>query len=426
MQISETSCTDIRLSLLTLRALWDRGDVAIVGLILSVTDAPAPRPVFKRRWSSVPVLAAEASSTPQPEHAEDAPSPEEDHHKVQLEEVRTTLRDVGLGHLAVRMGVSSSRSASASHLTTTAEHLREVYEATNYHVTLVLEGPCTSVDEFAQEHKLLFREKTVRLIHMGGAHISPGRASTEYAAEQSYTGENLLSPDPAATQIQSDMEAAERFYWTVQELMVPFVIISRHTVLACRLPRTLFDTLGESGGIGKLLAEEQAETLRELFRKACAAPGTAARGNLPKRCDRRWFLKQFCNGSECAAGEDVWPHVKLISVYAPISVLAAVPKLVVEHFDAVEVSVRSAPHKIIGLTTESTGIKNVKELRSFLCQCIMKGAVANRSDFGSDLVARSSDIDLSPESKEFVHWKFDPRDRPSAGDPSDPAVDDGV
>ena len=70
---------------------------------------------------------------------------------------------------------------------------------------------------------------------------------------------------------------------------------------------------------------------------------------------------------------DVWPSMESLNVYNPISLVAALRPTFVDHvLDAVLVPVRSAIHKIVGITLQSSGVRDAAALRGFICSCIFK------------------------------------------------------
>lgn len=180
------------------------------------------------------------------------------------------------------------------------------------------------------------------------------------------------------------MLAAENFYRAAQKLSVPLLIISRHLAAACRLPRGLFDALEDHGGrLGQILANEQREAIESLWQQACAPPDDLKkRLGLPPRCDRNWFLKTFCNGKDVESDNDVWAAVESINVYNPLSLISALqPEFINKYLDATHMELYTAKHRLLGISAQSPGITDRSKMRRMLCQCILKGAVANQSSF---------------------------------------------
>ena len=291
------------------------------------------------------------------------------------------------------------------------EHLTALYlDAPPIGVALIIAAACTGVAGFAERHPQLFRDKTARIIHLGGALLEAGRVTV--GSKSILTGQTVLGPDPAAANNRVDLEAARAMYHCAQEMSVPLVILSRHVAHACRLPRQLFDMLLEHcGSLGAELAEEQRSSTRLLWQQACAPLGDSARGSLADRCDRNWFLKTFCRSADinlhdtvCGASaaapqasssttlfardctlsapqEDIWPYIESLHVYNPLSMLAAVPAFVQLHLRPIKHTVRSAQHLIVGVSETDPGVEDRRALRSFVCRCLMKASIANQAEF---------------------------------------------
>ena len=232
------------------------------------------------------------------------------------------------------------------------EELRYLYErAPPVGVTLVLTASCSDAALFADAHPLLFREKTLCVIHMGGAQLVSATADLQMRGTQldeedaKITGDTMLVPDPAAQNNRLDMPAATRFYRTAQALSVPLLILSRHFAQACRLPRALFDALTDHCGVlGKILGSEQREAMEILWARACApADDTQTRAGLPPRCNAKWFSSTFCDGAEISHVDAVWDAVESLKVYNPICLIAALhPEFVNAHMQATKVELYSA------------------------------------------------------------------------------------
>mmetsp|Transcript_47914 Transcript_47914/g.158786 ORF Transcript_47914/g.158786 Transcript_47914/m.158786 type:complete len:301 (-) Transcript_47914:260-1162(-) len=263
------------------------------------------------------------------------------------------------------------------------EHLTALYlDAPPIGVTLIIAAACTGVAGFAERHPQLFRDKTARIIHLGGALLEAGRVTV--GSKSILTGQTVLGPDPAAANNRVDLEAARAMYHCAQEMSVPLVILSRHVAHACRLPRQLFDMLLEHcGSLGAELAEEQRSSTRLLWQQACAPLGDSARGSLADRCDRNWFLKTFCRSADINLHdtEDIWPYIESLHVYNPLSMLAAVPAFVQLHLRPIKHTVRSAQHLIVGVSETDPGVEDRRALRSFVCRCLMKASIANQAEF---------------------------------------------
>jgi hypothetical protein len=174
------------------------------------------------------------------------------------ESIRDTLSLIGLSHVKFLIVAGADMN---EHKQKSSDALLELYEsAPPIGVTLVLTATFTSVWPFAEAHPDLFRNKTVRVVHTGGALVWPAKwgwakrpiscANGEREASNSdlnmaeLTEEKILVPDPAAQNHRLDLLSARGFYNTAQSLSVPLVILSRHVARECCIPREFFDVLG--------------------------------------------------------------------------------------------------------------------------------------------------------------------------------------
>lgn len=253
------------------------------------------------------------------------------------DELAANLSALGLSHVKVCVEDPTDQGQTAT------QHLRALYdEAPPVGVTLVVTSTTQAIATFCRSYPDTFRERTVRVVHMGGAMLSADVADGEP------TGTMVLSPDPAAQNNSLDMEAARTLYEEAQRLSVPLTIVSRHVAHAVRVPVRLFDHLGTYGGhLGETLLNEQKQVINDLYKRACSSDPTERRG-LPPRCNREWFAATFCKGASLGDGEDVWSKVETISLYNPLCLLAAIQTIDKRYLAEVSVSVRSATHAVIG------------------------------------------------------------------------------
>merc|ERR1711972_154987 len=104
------------------------------------------------------------------------------------------------------------------------------------------------------------------MVHMGGAVIAPAADTTSLCGET----RDVLGPDPLAQNNNMDMPAAVRFYQIAQDSLVPLIVLSRHFVQACNMPRSLFDTLGNHGSaLGGKLYTMFRSSMEDLWKAAC-------------------------------------------------------------------------------------------------------------------------------------------------------------
>jgi len=412
LQLRWDNLADTLLTCLMLRSLWDMRLASVLGMIVSISPSDskqAKRPPDEVSVSDVDDDATEEGDNTSKNKGQADGKSDNDKAKTNddlcalAESIRTTLRSIGLAH--VKFLVVSGDNSMEEHKRQSTEAFRELYEsAPPIGVTLVLTATFTSVWPFAESHPDLFRNKTVRVVHTGGALVWPARwgwatlpfskseenQEDEFSEEKGggVTHEQILVPDPAAQNHRLDMTSARLFYKRAQALSVPMVILSRHVAKECCIPRNFFDVLGSHGGeVGKRIYNNERDSILNLWKCSCAPPGSPARGNLPERCDSHWFAENFCAGTLARNEEEVWKSVEAVNLYSPIALLAALPgETLQSYFQTMPFHVRSATHHVIGLTEEvpPRNVTNPSELRSLVVQSLLSAALANESQFDQD------------------------------------------
>lgn len=372
MHLRWDNLADTLLTCLMLRSLWDLRLASVLGVIVSIN----PSDLDKSSNSSKQSPADESSDGPNSTLSALA------------ESIKETLSSIGLAHVTFRV-VSGDNVQEQKKIATAA--FLELYEsAPPIGVTLVLTSTFSSVWPFAESHPELFRDKTVRVVHTGGALIWPApkgwsNENEKGEEEGELTEEKILVPDPGSQNHRLDLDSANKFYRRVQALSVPMVILSRHVAMECCIPISFFDAIGSHGGkVGQRIYRNERESLEKLWRCSSAPPGSAERGNLPARCDNNWFSDTFCAGAEVTKEEDVWKSVESVNIYSPLALLAALPgETLRSYFRTMPFPVRSATHHVVGLTEEvpNRNVRNPSELRSLIVQSLLSAAIANDSVF---------------------------------------------
>ena len=267
----------------------------------------------------------------------------------------------GLGLTQVPVGVGSDGGASGStELFEDLEYLstatfedgqalmrRVLQEAAPRSITFVVAASHRDIKDCMAADEALFQEKVGTVVSMGG--VLPSSLKE---------GE-LLQPD-SANNNTFDKLASQHVFDRCQQLGIPMIIVSRFAAYACQLPRNLYDTMASSGAdIGEHLKDVQRTSIESLWRKANGPPSSAARGHLPARCDKDWFIGTFCASSSKAAMLDgnspIWDHVTGFNMYDPLALLAATPAM--RHlFHFVEHTVGGTVHRVAGISAESPGV----------------------------------------------------------------------
>ena len=128
------------------------------------------------------------------------------------------------------------------------------------------------------------------------------------------------------------------------------------------------------------MLNEQRESLRDLWSRACAPADDPARRALPPRCDRKWFEDVFCAGGTVKDVENVWDSVAYLNVYTGLALVCALPEYLDHHFRCFSIRLRAATHHVVGLTAEEDGLViDQHYLRHFLCEAFLNGSLSNQS-----------------------------------------------
>eukprot|EP00931_Biecheleriopsis_adriatica_P084605 TRINITY_DN5850_c0_g1_i1.p1 TRINITY_DN5850_c0_g1~~TRINITY_DN5850_c0_g1_i1.p1 ORF type:complete len:778 (+),score=102.73 TRINITY_DN5850_c0_g1_i1:47-2335(+) len=273
--------------------------------------------------------------------------------------IRETLDEIGLRFVPVH--VAKDAAVAAAHLT-------KLYEdALPIGVTVINTATLSAIATFAESDPRLFHDKTQRVILMGGA----GRCEHKPC---------LLEPDENAQNNLLDMDAANRFYKTAQDLSVPLVVLSRFAVQRAQLPRALFDLLKSHGGkSGQTMYENQRAAFQKLWEKANESSDSPLRGKLAARCDREWFLTTFCNGDDVVDETDIWSQISFVNVYGALALLVALPGVLKRLFNVSSIDVRATTHQVIGWSAEDSCVFDCTGLQRTLAQAIFYGCFSNIS-----------------------------------------------
>jgi len=406
------------------------------------SSRPLPAPSTTSSSSS-----AGASSVPRTSgiyHAHQTTNESVDHCPL-AEEVREVLHRLGLGHVPLHIVPRADMRSQ------NVDRMLELYKAAPpTGLTLVVTSTFTGIALFAQQYPRLFRDKTVRVVHTGGALLTAASrgwahgsspdgvdnsihdGSVHGGGDDTIHGNRTMSvlvPDPSAQNNKLDLEAAALCYRKCQSLSVPMVVLSRHVARACRLPRALFDVLNEHGGpIGARIYRASRDSFKLLWSRACAAADDPSRGQLPKRCNREWYLQTFCGGGTPPEGgsegddfDAVWPMVQSVNLYSPLALIAALPSSTFQKYlHTTPLTVRSATHYVVGITAHAPTLVEPLALRILFVQNLYSASLVNESEFTQGLPTPVplifDDDDFPPEDgilSEVTEWSFDEEKRDS-------------
>lgn len=254
-------------------------------------------------------------------------------------------------------------------------------------LTLVLNSGMTDAWRMYEHDPALFCEKVRHVVIMGGVELDSD-------------GELLHNPDGSITPNNAnnntfDFDSARALYAALQQDNVPLTITMRDAAYASQIPFSVYDDLLKTNNpIGACLKNRQQPSLQKLWEAACSEPGSDIRGTLPDDRNRAWFCKVFCHGNDPGIedGADIWPHIGDFNLYDPINLLAAIPSIRERFFTPTTFMVDETEHRVLGISTENTGVKDSREIRQFLIEILTyaltsEGAVLWRSlpDYGDHM-----------------------------------------
>lgn len=240
--------------------------------------------------------------------------------------------------------------------------------AENNSLTLVLISGMTDIAVILREHADLVKAKVESIAIMGGVEIEKETSKVKLDAE------GFMIPDSAANN-KFDMEAAVYTYRRIQELGIPMVILTRAAAYACKVPRSFYDELADTGHpVGIKLRDSQQGSIESLWQRANLPAGDAGRANLPDRCDKDWFCNTFCGGKgkDRSGSDSIWDLIQSFNLYDPMTLIAAVPELRAQFYDPTVVKVGDTEHLIIGVTDAIHGVKDAAALAEYMLKrCLL-------------------------------------------------------
>lgn len=239
-------------------------------------------------------------------------------------------------------------------------------DARSKSIVLLLISGLTDCAAVLREHHYLFSQAVRRVVIMGGVEVKDGQPVLDE--------EGRILPDLTAQNNAFDKDAAIFLYRQLQDMQIPITTVTRHSAVAAKVPRSVYDEMAATGHpVGIRLLEAQKQAIEELWRRACLPAEDEKRQGLPARCDRDWFLNTFCagQGKKRKATDSIWDIVQTFNLYDPCTLVATIPNLR-EHFFAPFVSeVRGVEHLVIGVSAQSHNVRAPSELADFLKQMLV-------------------------------------------------------
>ena len=207
------------------------------------------------------------------------------------------------------------------------------------------------------------------------------RSHLEHSAHALITADEekaFLRPDPTHAPFAADMATAEFIFKRLQELGIQIVLVSRHTVYACSLNASLYDSFSwTNNDLACQLQLCQERAVEQLWCKATAPLGSERRGNLPPRCNAEWFAKTMCSGVLPTSVGEVWSSVTSLMMYDAVTIVAAVPLLrerIFSHEERHEHHCTNGrTHLVYGQTDSLAGVGEPTKLRNLLQDAALAG-----------------------------------------------------
>lgn len=250
---------------------------------------------------------------------------------------------------------------------------RTFKEAEDDSLTLILISGMTDIAAILREHGDLVKAKVNSVAIMGGVEVEKGTSNVLLDKD------GFMIPDSAANN-KFDMDSAIYTYRRIQELGIPMVILTRAAAYACKVPRSFYDELADTGHpVGIKLRDSQQGSIESLWQRACLPAGDEGRAKLPDRCDKEWFCNTFCGGQgKERTGEDsIWDLIQSFNLYDPMTLIAAIPELRERFYEPTVVKVGETEHQIIGVSDAKPGVKDPEALAEYMLKrCLLSLTVS--------------------------------------------------
>lgn len=205
-------------------------------------------------------------------------------------------------------------------------------------VTLQLVSGLTDIYRQIKKTPHLLTSKIKEVYIMGGASWDGDRLVVDKTASN-----NKFDPELDATEV----------YQFFIENQIPMTVVTRFAAYQVGVTPDFYEKLRNVNALGKHLHKIQQEAINHLWK-------FAASNSSEHRQNRQWFSQTFCDMDDIgiSADESPWEMVKRFALYDPITTLAMMyPDL----FEPDERVLHGVPHRIIGVSKEQHGIKDVNE-----------------------------------------------------------------
>eukprot|EP00929_Paragymnodinium_shiwhaense_P067295 TRINITY_DN33889_c0_g1_i1.p1 TRINITY_DN33889_c0_g1~~TRINITY_DN33889_c0_g1_i1.p1 ORF type:complete len:1567 (-),score=249.67 TRINITY_DN33889_c0_g1_i1:238-4938(-) len=246
-------------------------------------------------------------------------------------------------------------------------------------VTVLVLSACTDIEELASNEEPLFLAKVKKVVCVGGVQATKQAQSGDDRFQQlrRVRDHRRLLPDMTARTNQNDPEAAQSFYQRCQELGVDLIVLGRFAAYRIMVPRATYDLMIRCPVPNPVVCRmyfAQLTNIEDLWQKVHQG------GQLPARCDRKWFCNTFLEGQGMDRGpnDQIWDLVQRFIVYAPLALLAVFPETYKRYFKPerfLNADGRSSV-QVLGLSDEVPGVMQdaVDECQGYLLSMWMRAA----------------------------------------------------
>lgn len=300
-----------------------------------------------------------------------------------------SLNELGLPNLAVGIGTAANQTekdgldyqfavsylAERETLVDGKELILETLrQARPKSIVLLLISALTDAADVLREHHYLFNQAVRRVVIMGGVEVKDETPVLD--------AEGRFKPDMSAANHDFDKPATEFLYRQLQDMGIPMTVLSRHSAVAAKVERTVYDDMAATGHpVGKRLLEAQKAAIELLWQRA-NLPADAPNRHLPPRCDRNWFLTTFTGGkgTELKAEDSIWDLVLTLNLYDPCTLIACIPNLREHFFTPTVVEVHGVEHIVLGVSAKTHNVRSPKELASFMKEMLVESLMASAAE----------------------------------------------
>lgn len=298
------------------------------------------------------------------------------HALQRAQDAKFILNEMSLAHVPVGMGEQGFGASSEEYENnplflapaTQLHHGRPTLRWTLEHsdddsVVLVLNSGFTDAVWLWMDAPDLFLKKVQRVVIMGGVEMD---GNVPYLNQEGFMVPSLGKGGAANNCF--DPGASLHLYDLLQRHNKPMVVTTRFLAYGCMMPFSLYGDLAKTHNVvGVRLDEHQRASIDGLWKKVNAKAGTKERGDLPLRCNRKWFVDRFCGGRDpgIKATGDIVPYIIEFALYDVMNLISAIPQLLHYFYDPYVVEVRGTQHMVNGLSEEYHCVRNPDMLRQF-------------------------------------------------------------